>query len=102
MITVLRDGEVIEQIPETLEDLESLDDEILTCKQISKILSANPATIHFQAMECPEKLGFPVIVMGSRVKIPRIPFLMFMKGETKRPTAGTADQNAPTRGGRTI
>jgi len=87
----------------TLKDLEALETEVLTCKQIAPVLMANPATIHLQAMECPEKLGFPVIVMGSRVKIPRIPFILFMNGEIKRPTAGTADQVAPTdRGERTI
>ena len=84
----------------TLSELENLDTEILTCQQIAPILMANPATIHLQAMECPEKLGFPVIVMGNRVKIPRIPFLIFMGREIKRPTAGTADQ--PNRGERTI
>ena len=76
----------------TLKELEALETEVLTCKQIAPVLMANPATIHHQAMECPERLGFPVIVAGNRVKIPRIPFIMFMRGETKRPTAGTADQ----------
>lgn len=65
----------------TLTELEALETEVLTCKQIAPVLMANPATIHLQAMECPEKLGFPVIVMGSRVKIPRKAFLAFMEGE---------------------
>lgn len=63
-----------------LKELEALETEVLTCKQIAPVLMANPATIHHQAMECPERLGFPVIVAGSRVKIPRIPFIMFMRG----------------------
>ena len=85
----------------TLKDLEALETEVLTCKQIAPVLMANPATIHLQAMECPEKLGFPVIVMGSRVKIPRVPFIMFMSGKIKEPVAGTNRLNAPTRGERT-
>lgn len=65
----------------TLEQIESLPDEILTCQQIAPLLKANPATIHAQATEMPEQLGFPVMVMGNRVKIPKRAFLRFMKGE---------------------
>lgn len=63
-----------------LEELEALETEVLTCAQVGLVLKANPATIHYQAMECPEKLGFPVIVMGSRVRIPKGPFILFLKG----------------------
>ena len=84
----------------TLTEIEALEKAVLTCAEVAPVLMANPHTIHLQAVECPERLGFPVIVVGSRVKIPRIPFLMFMNG--KRPTAGTADPDAPTRGERTI
>lgn len=87
--------------PKTLTEVEALETEVLTCAQISGVLMANPHTLHLQAIECPEKLGFPVIVAGSRVKIPKIPFIMFMRGETKRPTAGTADQ-VPNMGERTV
>lgn len=64
----------------TLEDIEDLDSEMLTAQQIAPILCANPETIRLQARERPELLGFPVIVMGNRVKIPRQPFLSFMRG----------------------
>ena len=63
-----------------LEELEAMTDEILTCQQVALVLKASPATIHRQAVECPERLGFPVIVMGSRVKIPRKAFIAFLKG----------------------
>lgn len=64
----------------TLEDIEDLDCETLTAQQIAPILCANPETIRLQARERPELLGFPVIVLGNRVKIPRQPFLSFMRG----------------------
>lgn len=67
--------------PKTLADIEALDTEVLTCAQVAPILCANPATIHGQAMERPELLGFPVICAGRRVKIPKQPFLAFMRGE---------------------
>jgi hypothetical protein len=63
----------------TLEQIEALPQEVLTCAQVAPVLGANPATIHGQAMERPELLGFPVIVAGSRVKIPKRPFLRFMR-----------------------
>lgn len=65
----------------TLEDLEALPDEVLTCKQVAPILKADPYTIHLQAMDAPYMLGFPVIVAGRRVKIPRLAFISYMKGE---------------------
>lgn len=66
--------------PKTLADIEALDTEVLTCAQVAPILCANPTTIHGQAMERPELLGFPVICAGRRVKIPKQPFLAFMRG----------------------
>lgn len=66
----------------TLQEIESSTKEVLTCQDVAPVLQCNPATLHMQAVEQPEKLGFPVIVMGSRVKIPRRPFLIFMNGGT--------------------
>ena len=63
----------------TLEQIEALPVEILTCQQVAPLLGANPATIHGQAMERPDLLGFPVICAGRRVKIPKRPFVRFMR-----------------------
>lgn len=65
----------------TLEQIEALPTEILTCKQVAAVLGAHEATIHGQAMDRPELLGFPVIIAGRRVKIPKRPFIRFMRGE---------------------
>lgn len=64
----------------TLDEIKSSSKEVLTCKDVADVLACNPATLHMQAMEQPWRLGFPVIVMGSRVKIPRKPFINFMNG----------------------
>ena len=50
----------------------------LTCKDVSELLQADPNTIRAQAHDDPSKLGFSVIVLGSYIKIPRIPFLKFI------------------------
>ena len=49
----------------------------LTAAQIAQILECNPDAIRQQAQADPTKLGFPVVVLGTRVKIPRRPFLAF-------------------------
>ena len=67
--------------PRTLEEIESLPTEVLTCANVAKVLGANPACIHAQAMSKPESLGFRTIIHGTRVLIPKKPFLQFMRGE---------------------
>ena len=62
----------------TLAEIAEYPGEVLTCQQVAPVLGANPATIHIQAMERPEMLGFPVICAGRRVKIPKRPFLAYM------------------------
>ena len=64
----------------TLLDLEKLDKTMLTVKDIAPFLGANPYSIHCQAQANPKKLGFPVVVIGKRVRIPKDGFIKFMKG----------------------
>ena len=49
----------------------------LTAAQIAEVLESDPDVIRQQAQADPTKLGFPVVVLGTRVKIPRRPFLAF-------------------------
>lgn len=65
----------------TLDELATLTVDVLTPAQIAPILRLDADTIRGQARDCPERLGFPVIVAKSRVKIPRAAFLKFMRGE---------------------
>ena len=64
----------------TLRDIAELDKEVLTCKDVAPILGYGEYQIHQQAKERPELLGFPVIVIGNRVKIPKGAFIAFMNG----------------------
>lgn len=54
------------------------DTEYFTVQDISGVLGSDPQTIRITARQRPELLGFPVILIGNRVKIPRIPFLRHM------------------------
>ena len=65
----------------TLEELEKLTDETITPAVAAEVLKCDPQWIRVAARQDKSLLGFPVIVMRSRVKIPRLAFIKFMKGE---------------------
>lgn len=72
------------KIPLSLEEIAAMEGTtFLVPVQVSRVLSCSPYTINVAAKD--EKgrarLGFPVTMMGNRVKIPRIPFLHFMGWE---------------------
>ena len=62
----------------TIEELKGSDKEVLTAADVAGVLGCKPYSIIVQAKTAPAALGFPVSVIGSRVKIPRIPFLKFL------------------------
>lgn len=49
----------------------------LTPADIAEVLESDPADIRDQAQANQAKLGFPVVIVGKKVKIPRRPFLSF-------------------------
>lgn len=65
----------------TLSELKELNRDIITPAQAADVLQCDPHYIRLTARECPERLGFPVIVMNSRTKIPRIPFIRYIEGQ---------------------
>ena len=62
----------------TLDDLKRIDREFLTPAQVAEVLGCDPQGIRVWARQRPEGLGFPVCLVGSRIKIPKVPFLRFM------------------------
>lgn len=65
----------------TLEEIRSTSKDMLTPTDVAPVLRCSPYTVTIAARKSPERLGFPVNVMGSRVRIPRLPFLAFVTGE---------------------
>lgn len=63
----------------TLKDIEALPKELLLMEDVAAFLGANPQSLRDQAQADPGKLGFPVIVIGARVKTPKAAFVHFMK-----------------------
>ena len=66
----------------TLEQLESLDKEMLVPKDIAPILGCAPYTINVATKDGKNPFPFPIIRMGTRVRIPKKPFIKAMRGET--------------------
>lgn len=64
----------------TLEELKNTEAATVNIADIAEILGCTPQTIRVAARQRPDLLGFPIIIMGSRVRIPRIPFIQFIEG----------------------
>jgi hypothetical protein len=62
----------------TIEQIKASDAVFLRPVDIAAILGCDAQAIRDVAKETPERLGFPVTVMGTRTKIPRKPFLRFL------------------------
>lgn len=62
----------------SLEEIRDMDKNFLTPAEVCGVLNCDPQTIRVAARQQPDLLGFPVVVIKSRTKIPRIPFLRFM------------------------
>lgn len=65
----------------TLNEIKSSDKVMLTPADIAEALGVDAQGIRIMAHEQPERLGFPVTVVGHGgrgVRIPRVPFLRFM------------------------
>lgn len=62
----------------TINEIRGLDKPFLTPKEVAGVLRSDPQTIRVAARTEPKRLGFPVVVIGSRVKIPRAAFLRYM------------------------
>lgn len=65
----------------TLDEIKACDKPTLTPAEIADVLNCDPQDIRWQARTAPERLGFPVIIIKSRTKIPRLPFLRYMSGQ---------------------
>ena len=59
----------------TIDDIRNCDKDFLIPSDIAKVLGCDQYSINLQAQSDPSKLGFPVCVMGSRVRIPRLGFI---------------------------
>ena len=64
----------------TYEELLKSDKEFVVAADIAPIIRCDPYALHMAAIQCPERLGFPSIVLGRRVKFPRRAFIKWVEG----------------------
>ena len=65
-----------------LDAIRQMDCDVITPKIAAKVLHCAPYDINVMARDQPQALGFPVIRIRSRVKIPRLAFLAYMEGKS--------------------
>ena len=65
-----------------LERIEKLDKEMLVPTDVAKYLGVCAYSINIATRDGKNPFPFPVIRMGTRVRIPKVPFLKAMRGET--------------------
>lgn len=66
----------------TLKDLKKMESAVINADVAAQVLGCDPHYIRLEARLHPEKLGFPVIVMKKRVRIPRMAFVRYLEGTT--------------------
>ena len=73
----------------TMEELLASNKAYLTPCEVAGVLGTTDQQVRVCARQRRDLLGFRTIIMGSRVKIPRIPFLQYLgvKGAGDGPTA---------------
>ena len=74
----------------TYQEMLNSDKAFLLTEDVAEILGCKAYSINAQAQQDPAKLGFPVCVTGSRVRIPRLGFLHWMTYGITRLTADDA------------
>ena len=74
----------------TYEEMLVSDKAFLLTEDVAEVLGCEAYSINAQAQQDPAKLGFPVCVTGSRVRIPRLGFLHWMQYGITRLILGDA------------
>lgn len=65
----------------TLDEIRNSTKMMLTPSDVAEVLGCDAQSIRINAKIAPERLGFPVIMIGNRVKIPKLAFIRFITGE---------------------
>lgn len=64
-----------------LDRIEALPKEMLVPTDVAKYLGCSPYSINVATKDGKNPFPFPVIRIGTRVRIPKIPFIKAMRGE---------------------
>ena len=64
----------------TLDDLRASDKAFLLPREVAMVLKCDPHLVRLEAKD--GTLPFPFVRIGTRTKIPRLPFIAWMEGRT--------------------
>lgn len=78
----------------TLQDLEAMDREMLLPAEVASVLGCDQFNFTLQARADAGKLGFPVCIIGKRVRTPRRAFINWLKNGGTKDDAERGDQGA--------
>ena len=65
----------------TIAEIRATEKPFLIPKDLAPVLGCQPYAINVAAKQAPEMLGFPVCVIGTRVKVPTAGFLRWYDGQ---------------------
>ena len=65
----------------TFQELKDDRREFVNSADIAKIIGIDPYALTLTARENPERLGFPCLVVGRRVRFPRRAFIKWVEGD---------------------
>lgn len=71
---------------EAIRQIQRSEETTITPALAAAAIGSDPQWIRYVAKNSPEQLGFRIIRLNSRVKIPRIPFLEYLGIEIKEET----------------
>lgn len=69
----------------TLDDIERMDEAMITAEQAASVIGCKPQSLRIQAKENPAWLGFNVTRINNTLYIPREAFLKHMGRDVRRP-----------------
>lgn len=65
----------------TLEEIEEIPRDYLLPVEVADYLHIYPQNLRIALRKDKSMLGVPAIIVGKMIKIPKIPFVKFMRGE---------------------
>lgn len=64
----------------TIEEIKATEKAFLTCAEIAPVIGSDAHALRIEARKEHSRLGFPVLLIGNRVKIPVAGFIAWYEG----------------------
>lgn len=68
----------------TIQEIKATEKPFLTCADIAPAIGSDPHALRLEARKPNSRLGFPVLLIGTRVKIPTAGFVAWYEGRLSR------------------